>query len=94
VEACLEAAGVRPTVGMELGSNEAIKRAVEAGMGVAFVGARVAEREAAEHRVRTLRVQADGLALCFFVVHHRDRAHAPVLRAFLDVALRARGRRA
>ncbi|MBI2467073.1 MAG: LysR family transcriptional regulator [Candidatus Rokubacteria bacterium] len=93
LETHLESAGAAPRVVMELGSNEAIKRAVEAGVGLAVLGARVVAREVAQGRLRAVRVRGAGLALRFYMVHHRDRAHAPVLRAFLDLALARRARR-
>lgn len=86
LESQLEAAHVTPRIAMELGSNEAIKHAVGAGLGVALLGATVIERESAAGRLRGLRVRGEGLSLRFFFVYHRDRAHAPVLRAFLGLA--------
>lgn len=86
VESWLATAGVVPVVAMELGSHEALKRAVEAGVGLAFLGARVVAREAAAGRLGVVRVRDRGLALQFYVAHHRDRGHAPVVRAFLALA--------
>jgi DNA-binding transcriptional LysR family regulator len=83
LESQLEAVGVTPRIVMELGSNEAIKHAVEAGLGLAPVGARVVAREVADGRLAALRIRDPAVAFRFFVVHHRERAHAPVLRAFL-----------
>jgi DNA-binding transcriptional LysR family regulator len=96
LERRLDEAGVVPPVAMELGSNEALKRAVEAGLGVALVGARVIAREVADGRLRAVRLSGAGLALQFFFVHHEDRARAPVLRAFLALTRERRrpGRRA
>jgi DNA-binding transcriptional LysR family regulator len=88
LEAHLEAAGVTPQVVMELGSNEAIKHAVEAGLGVAPVGQRVIAREVAARTLHAVGVRAADFALRFFALHHRDRGHAPVLRAFLALARR------
>jgi LysR family transcriptional regulator, low CO2-responsive transcriptional regulator len=94
LEAQLERAGVVPVVAMELGSNEAIKHAVAAGLGVAVVGAHVVAREVAGRRLRAVRLRGRGFALRFHVCYHRDRRHAPVLSAFLTLARsRARGRR-
>lgn len=90
VESRLEEAGVTPRIAMELGSNEAIKHAVEAGVGIAVVGTRVVAREVADRRLRILRLRGRGLALRFFFVHHRDRAQAPVLQAFLALARASR----
>jgi DNA-binding transcriptional LysR family regulator len=86
LESQLEAHRIAPRIAMELGSNEAIKDAVAAGVGVALLGARVVAREAAERRLRAVPVRGGGLALRFFFVYHRDRARAPVLRAFLGLA--------
>ncbi len=93
LEARLEAAGVAPRIVMELGSNEAIKQAVEAGVGVALVGARVIAREAADGRLAAVHVRGEAMALRFVLVHHRDRVRAPVLRAFLALAGARRRRR-
>jgi aminoethylphosphonate catabolism LysR family transcriptional regulator len=86
LERQLEAAGVTPRIVMELGSSEAIKHAVKAGLGVAMLGQRLVAREAAADPLPWVRVRGPHLAVRFFFVHHADRAHAPVLRAFLDVA--------
>jgi DNA-binding transcriptional LysR family regulator len=93
LEARLTAAGIAPRYAMELGSNEAIKHAVTAGVGVAVLGARVVDDEAARGRLRAIRLRGHGLALRFFFVYHGHRAHAPVLRAFLGLARAPRGRR-
>jgi len=86
LEAHLERAGVAPRVMMELGSNEAIKYAVLAGLGVAVVGAHVIGRDVAERRLHAVRLPGRGFALRFFVLHHQDRAQAAVVRAFLALA--------
>jgi DNA-binding transcriptional LysR family regulator len=86
LEAHLEAAGLAPRVVMELGSNEAIKHAVEAGVAVAVIGARAIAREVAGGRLRAIRLRPRGLALRFYLVHHKERSHAAVLRAFLALA--------
>jgi DNA-binding transcriptional LysR family regulator len=93
VESQLEAAGIEPRIVMELGSNEAIKQAVASELGAALLGERVVAGEVAAGRLRAIRVRGRGVALRFFFVYHRDRTHAPVLRAFLDQALGPRWRR-
>jgi len=90
LEAHLAAAGVAPRIAMELGSTQAIKHAVAAGLGVSMLGARVIATEAGERRLRAVRVRGKGLAIRFFFVHHADRTHAPVPRAFLVLARAAR----
>jgi DNA-binding transcriptional LysR family regulator len=86
LEAHLEACGLVPRVVMELGSNEAIKHAVEAGVALAVVGGRAIAREVADGRLAAVRLRPAGLALRFFLVHHKERGHAAVLRAFLALA--------
>ncbi len=93
LEGQLEAAGLTPRIAMELGSNEAIKQVVAAGVGVAALGASVLTREAGDARLRAVALRGRGLAVRFFFVYHRDRAHAPVLRAFLGLARGGRARR-
>ena len=92
LEARLAAAGITPHYAMELGSNEAIKHAVAAGVGAAVLGARVVDGEAAIGRLRAVRMRGSGLALRFFFVYHGHRVHAPVLRAFLELARSRRAR--
>jgi DNA-binding transcriptional LysR family regulator len=92
LESRLAAAGLVPHFAMELGSSEAIKQAVAAGVGVSLLGARVVADETASGRLRAIHVRGPRLALRFFFAYHGHRAHAPVLRAFLGLA-RAPGRR-
>jgi aminoethylphosphonate catabolism LysR family transcriptional regulator len=86
LERHLDQAGVTPRIVMELGSNEAIKHAVAAGVGLALLGARVVAHEVADHRLAAVRLREAAPALRFFFVYHADRAHAAVLRAFLRLA--------
>lgn len=62
------------------------KHAVEAGVALAVVGGRAIAREVADGRLAAVRLRPAGLALRFFLVHHKERGHAAVLRAFLALA--------
>lgn len=86
VEERLRQAGIRPRVSMELGSNEAIKRAVEMGMGVSLLSGTIVRREAEAGLVRLLRIREKGLTRLFQIITHRERQRSRLIAAFLDVA--------
>lgn len=82
-ERALTAAGVSVPIGLELGGTEAVKRAVIAGLGVAFVSAcSVADELAA---ARLSRVNLPGLTIKrqFQVARRRGRRLTPSEEAFL-----------
>jgi aminoethylphosphonate catabolism LysR family transcriptional regulator len=86
VEERLRQQGIRPRVGLELGSNEAIKRAVETGTGVGIVSGSIVRREAAAGLLRLLRFREKGLTRQFQIIIHRERQHSRLVSAFLAVA--------
>ena len=85
IESVLEKWGVKPRITMELGSNEAIKRAVEQGVGLALFPHAVAAREIEQGTLRALVVREAELALSFKIVYHRDKQSSPLVQAFLEV---------
>jgi DNA-binding transcriptional LysR family regulator len=72
---------------MELGSNETIKQAVMAGIGIALISAHTIAAEAADGRLVCLDV--DGLPIIrrWYVVNRNDRALSAAARAFRDFAV-------
>jgi LysR family transcriptional regulator for metE and metH len=86
VERHLAAHAVTARVAMELGSNETIKRSVEAGAGVAFMSASAVSLEVEAGRLVTVRTVEAPLVRPLFLVHHRDRSASPLVGAFLEVA--------
>jgi DNA-binding transcriptional LysR family regulator len=79
-------AGVAPRIGMELGSNETIKQAVLAGLGIAFLSAHTIELEVQTGRLVILVVVGLPEMRQWFVVHLSDRRlslAARALHAFL-----------
>jgi DNA-binding transcriptional LysR family regulator len=89
MEERLRQAGIRPRVSMELGSNEAIKRAVEMGMGVSVLSATIIKREAEAGLLRILRIREKGLTRQFQIIIHRERERSRLIAAFLEVAAEA-----
>ena len=66
-------AGVAPRIGMELGSNETIKQAVLAGLGIAFLSAHTIELEVQTGRLAVLDVVGLPAIRQWYAVHLADR---------------------
>jgi DNA-binding transcriptional LysR family regulator len=79
-------AGLTPRIGMELGSNETIKQAVLAGLGIAFLSAHTIELEVQTQRLIILDVIGLPAMRQWYAVHLADRRltlAARALHAFL-----------
>jgi DNA-binding transcriptional LysR family regulator len=74
--------------GIELGSNETIKQAVMAGLGVALISAHTIAAELADGRLVTLDIEGLPIVRQWFVLHRADRPLSPAARAFHDFARR------
>ncbi len=76
----------RVQMGIELGSNETIKQAVMAGLGIALISAHTIAAEVAGGRIVCLDVEDLPILRQWFVVNRTDRALSPAARAFRDFA--------
>lgn len=85
-ERCLRAAGAEPRIAMELGSNEAVKRAVLAGLGVGMLSAYAIDLEVAAGRLRPLDVPAFDCRRMLYIARHRATPLTGAQAAFLDLA--------
>ena len=74
--------------GIELGSNETIKQAVMAGLGIALISAHTIAAEIADGRLVTLDVEGLPIVRQWFVLHRADRALSPAALAFQDFCRR------
>ena len=86
MERRLAEAGVSPKIGIEIGSNETIKQAVIAGLGISFISAHTVAAELADGRLVELKVNGLPLMRQWFVVKRADKRLLPAaeaLRAFL-----------
>jgi DNA-binding transcriptional LysR family regulator len=81
----LAAAGVRPRVAMELGSNAAVAGAVAAGAGVGVVPLRTA---GALKEVRRVEVRGLALSRPFVLLTERGRRLSPAAEAFVANCVR------
>jgi LysR family transcriptional regulator, low CO2-responsive transcriptional regulator len=84
VQSLMVAAGLDPTVGMEIGSNETIKQAVMAGMGIAFLSAHTVAAEVTDRRLAVLEVEGLPVVRQWFVVKRREKRLLPAAKALWD----------
>ena len=73
---------------MEMSSNETIKQAVMAGMGVAFISRHTIELELATKRLALLDVQGLPVMREWFVVHLAAKRLSPTAQAFREFVLK------
>jgi DNA-binding transcriptional LysR family regulator len=66
----------------EMGSTQAIKQAVKAGVGVSLVSRRAVEDECRAGSVWCLRVKDLKIARAFYLATHRERSRSPLAEAF------------
>lgn len=74
--------GITPRAGMEMTSNEAIKQAVEAGLGLGLVSIHTLELELETGRLAILQVEDFPILRHWYVVHSRGKRLSPVVAAF------------
>ncbi|HEY8607791.1 MAG TPA: LysR family transcriptional regulator [Noviherbaspirillum sp.] len=67
----------RMGIAMQLGSTEAVKRAVRAGLGISLVMASAVEEEARNGWFHIVRLERDPPGKDIFVIHRRGAAHLP-----------------
>jgi molybdate transport repressor ModE-like protein len=79
-----------PHIGMEMSSNETIKQAVIAGLGIAFISAHTIAAELEDGRLVMLDVAGIPVVRQWFVVKRRDKILLPPAQALLEF-LRADG---
>lgn len=79
--------GIKPRIGMEMGSNEAIKQAVVAGLGISFISQHTLGLELSAGRLAILKVEGTPVIRHWFLVRHRSKRLTPALGAFWDFVL-------
>ena len=81
------AAGLRPRVSMELGSNEAIKHAIVGGLGLSILSLHTLTLEGSDGPVAVLDVEGFPIHRQWFMVHPKGKELSVVARAFLEYAI-------
>lgn len=84
MEQFFEAIDPRPRIGMELSSNESIKQAVIAGLGIAFISAHTVGPELTDGRLVSLDVAGLPVIRQWLVVRRSDKLLLPPAQAMLD----------
>jgi LysR family transcriptional regulator, low CO2-responsive transcriptional regulator len=72
---------------MEMSSNEAIKLAVQAGLGLGILSLQTLELELAQKRLAVLNVEGFPIMRHWYVVHRADKRLSPAAQAFKDFVL-------
>jgi LysR family transcriptional regulator for metE and metH len=81
LEGLLTEARLSPEIGMEIGSNETIKQAVMAGMGIALISAHTIAAEVQDGRLAVLDVRGLPLLREWYVVKRREKRLLPAAQA-------------
>lgn len=79
-----DVSGKLENLGTEMGSNETIKQAVMAGLGVAFISAHTIEQELERGRLVILDVEGMPIRRQWFSVSRADRSQSPAMRVFQE----------
>jgi DNA-binding transcriptional LysR family regulator len=74
--------GIQPKIGMEMSSNETIKQAVMAGIGVSFISQHTIGLEVATGQLTVLKVEGMPVIRQWNVVHLREKRMSPAAEAF------------
>lgn len=84
MERLLTTAGVTPGRGAEIGSNETIKQAVMAGLGIALISAHTVSTEIADGRLAVLDIVGLPIIRQWYIVRHADKRLLPAAQALWD----------
>ncbi|MDR0578568.1 MAG: LysR family transcriptional regulator [Candidatus Accumulibacter sp.] len=78
---------IEPNIVMEMGSNEAIKQAVVAGLGISFLSRHTLGLELSTGHLIVLQVEGASVMRRWFMVRHKEKRLTPALAAFWDFVL-------
>jgi len=68
----------------EMGSTQAVKQAVRAGVGIALISRRAVEDECRARLLHCVKVTDLKITRSFYLVTNRDRTRSPLAQAFVD----------
>jgi len=91
-EAFFQGSGLRLRAAMEMNKNEAIKQAVEAGLGLAVVSRHTVLQELASRRLRSLDVEGFPIMRQWYLVHRCNKRFSNAASAFAAFILAQAGR--
>lgn len=88
MERYFAARGLELRTSMEMSSNEAIKQAVQAGLGLGILSLQTLELELALKRLVVLEIDNFPIMRHWYVVHRNDKRLSPTAQAFKEFVLR------
>jgi DNA-binding transcriptional LysR family regulator len=94
MERFFAAKGLEIRTSMEMSSNEAIKQAVQAGLGLGILSLQTLEMELALKRLAVLKVEGFPIMRHWYIVHRTDKRLSPVAQAFKTFLLDTRQKKA
>lgn len=92
MENLFEASGVAHKIGMEIDSNETIKQAVMAGLGIAFISAHTIAAELESGRLCILPVKGLPVIRTWYAVQHEEKRLLPAAQAMWQFLISERAR--
>ena len=84
MEQFFQTSGLKPKIGMEMDSNETIKQAVIAGLGIAFISQHTVSHELDEGRLVALKVAGLPVMRQWQAIRRTDKILLPPAQAMLD----------
>ena len=81
----LEASNISVTMPITFSNNEAIKRAVEGGTGIAPISKKVAAKEIESGKLIALSLSSTPLYRTFYMIHHREKHIFGPLKRFINL---------
>lgn len=87
MERYFAARGLELRTNMEMSSNEAIKQAVQAGLGLGILSLQTLELELALKRLAVLAIDDFPIMRHWYIVHRSDKRLSPVAQTFKDFVL-------
>jgi DNA-binding transcriptional LysR family regulator len=88
IERFFEQHGVGFNTGIEMTSNEAIKQAVEAGLGLGIVSIHTLELELETQRIKILDVEDFPISRQWYILQRKGKRLSPAAKAFKDFVLK------
>jgi len=81
----LEASNVSVTMPITFSNNEAIKKAVEGGTGIAAISKKVATKEIESGKLVALSLSSNPFYRSFYMIHHKEKHISGPLRQFVEL---------
>jgi len=84
MERLLKRAGIQPKIPMELGTNEAVKQAIMAGIGISLISELSLIPERASGRIATIDIEDYPVESSWYYLYNKNRLVSPVTQNFIS----------